>query len=239
MATAIAPKAKVSTRGIKVVADTQAAKYHIRKQGKPRTEQNSLQLEVRVNADSYVTIVDVDSEGGVNLLFPNNYQQRGFYGDGFVHASEKMLIPDSIRPGNKAGFYWDYSPPKGTDTIRVFTSTDLQTAQMIRDRVQSLQASVAQPGGGLKTRSVAAGVNSLRQDLAKVATRGIVTVYDPTSHVPSDTASVPSDQSATLPQPPIDLGGTSGGQVPGAAVGVASAPAADWTATSVTIAISD
>ncbi len=246
VATAAKRKESVSTRGIKVVADTQAAKYHIRKQGRPRTEQNSLQLEIRVNADSYITIVDVDSEGRVNLLFPNAYQQRSFYGDGFVRANETVLIPDSLKPGNKAGFYWDYSPPKGTDTIRVFTSTDLQTAQMIRDRVQSLQTAAAQNSGGLKTRSVAASVNSLRQDLAKTATRGIKTVYDPSSHIPaSDSASSVPDQPAVSyppvspPSPATDLGETSGSQAAAPAVAAAAPAPADWTATSVTIVIAD
>lgn len=251
VATAVKPKPTVSTRGIKVVADTQAAKYHLRKPGKPRTGQNSLQLEVRVNTDAYVTIVDVDSEGGVNLLFPNNYQQRSFYGDGFVKASESVLIPDSIKPGNKAGFYWDYSPPKGTDTVRVFTSTDLQTAQMIRDRIKALQTSGEQAGTTVKTRSVSSTVRSLRHSLATVAARGIITVADATSYVPGESGTPP--QADLAPAPASDMTPPAGIQeqpalaapampetgVPAAQVMASSAPAADWTAASVTIMISD
>lgn len=225
------PKRKptVSTRGVKVVADTQAAKYRIRKQGKPRSEQNSLQLEVKVNADSYVTIVDVDSEGGVNLLFPNNYQKRTFHGDGFIRANESLVIPDSLKPGNKAGFYWDYSPPKGTDTIRVFTSTDLPTAQMIRDRIASLQASSEKQPASVKTRSVATGIDSLRQQLAAVAARGILTVADDTSHIPGE---------AVLPQAQTPSPAVTEGQAEPALL-APPAPAPDWAAASVTIAISD
>jgi uncharacterized protein DUF4384 len=150
-------KPKISTRGIAVVAaDTQPAKYRIRKSGKPRTAENSLQLEVKVNADSYLTVVDVDSEGGVNLLFPNDYQESSFYPNGLVQAGATVLIPDSIRQGNKAGFYWDYSPPKGTDTVRVFSSTDLETAQMIRQRIKGLQATATKTSGKIGTRSVTA-----------------------------------------------------------------------------------
>ena len=250
VATAVKPKPTVSTRGIKVVGDTQAAKYHIRKSGKPRTEHNSLQLEVRVNADAYITIVDVDSEGGVNLLFPNNYQQRSFYGDGFIRASEPVLIPDSIKPGNRAGFYWDYSPPKGTDTIRVFTSTDLQTAQMIRDRITALQTSGEQAGTTVKTRSVANTVQSLRRSLATVAARGIITVADTTTPVPGAISAPPVDQTppaVPVPSPaaavPEQLTAltpdTPAASEPSAPVVASSAPAADWTAASVTIMISD
>lgn len=250
VATAVKPKATVSTRGITVVGDTQAATYHIRKADKPRTEHNSLQLEVRVNADAYITIVDVDSEGGVNLLFPNNYQQRSFYGDGFILASEPVLIPDSLKPGNKAGFYWDYSPPKGTDTIRVFTSTDLPTAQMIRDRIKALQTSGEKTGTTVKTRSVANTVQSLRRSLATVATRGIIVVADTTSPVPGEISAPPVAQTPpTMPDPastaaaPEQL--TALSQVtpatgePTTQVVASSAPAADWTAASVTIMISD
>ncbi len=230
---ASAPKRKptVGTRGIKVVADTQAAKYSIRKPGKPRSEQNSLQLEVKINADSYITIVDVDSEGGVNLLFPNHYQSRTFYRDGFVRANESVLIPDSLNPGNKAGFYWDYSPPKGTDTIRVFTNTDLPTAQMIRDRIASLQASAEKQSPAVKTRSVAAGMDSLRQELASVSARGILTVADDTSHIPG-AAVIPQPQATTMPAEV-----TGGPADP--TMSATAAPAADWAAASVTVTISE
>lgn len=253
VATAVKPKATVSTRGITVVANTQAAQYHIRTSDKPRTEHNSLQLEIRVNADAYVTIVDVDSEGGVNLLFPNHYQQRSFYGDGFIRAGEPVLIPDSLKPGNKAGFYWDYSPPKGTDTIRVFTSTDLQTAQMIRDRIKALQTSGEQAGATVKTRSVANTVQSLRRSLAAVASRGIVVVADTTNPVPGEISAPPvaltppaltdSAPAVAAPEQPAALTApapaTPAASVPVAPVVASSAPAADWTAASITILISD
>jgi Caspase domain/Domain of unknown function (DUF4384) len=248
VASAVKSKGSVSNRGIKVVADTQAVKYHIRNQGNPRTQQNSLQLEVRVNADSYVTIVDVDSEGGVNLLFPNSHQNRQYHGDGFMRAGEAVLIPDSLESGNQAGFYWDYSPPKGTDTIRVFSSTDLQTAQMIRDRIASLQAASENASVALKTRAIATGMHSLRQQLISVAARGILTVPDSTSHVPGDSnpfppetgqspPGVPANESPTYPVPdavaPVAFGGAT------EIAAAPSAPPADWTATSITITISE
>lgn len=242
VATETRPAQTTSTRGIAVVAATKPAKYRIRKQGMPRTESNSLQLEVRVNADSYVTVVDVDSEGGVNVLFPNNYQNKNYHGDGFIRASETMLIPDSIKPGNKAGFYWDYTPPTGTDTVRVFASADLQTANLIREHIHSVQASVTQTGDGLKTRSITGVVQSLRQLLAGIASRGIITVADDTSHIPgtvstatpeepmpSEQELLPQDLTTTIPQ-------TEGGDP---AVFASNVPQGDWAATSITITISE
>lgn len=234
---AAAQKTSVGTRGIAVVAgNTKPAQYRIRQPKEARSEMNSLQLEVNVSADSYLTIVDVDSEGGVNLLFPNNYQERSFVTDGFVRAGETVLIPDSLKPGNRAGFYWDYTPPKGTDTIRVFTSTDVQTAQMLRQRVQTLQTTASHISGGVKTRGVAAGIGTIRQDLATIATRGIVTVYDPTSHVPgAPIADQPEPASSVMPVPADPVALTP--PMPSSEPVVPTAPAADWAATSVTILV--
>jgi hypothetical protein len=233
-------KPKVGTRGIAVVAaDMQPARYRIRRPGKPRTAENTLQLEVRVNADAYISIVDVDSEGGVNLLFPNDYAKASFYPDGFVKAGEPVLIPDSLNNSNRAGFYWDYSPPKGTDTVRVFSSTDLETAQMIRQRVKNLQASAAKSSGKISTRAIAADLGSLRGDLARRATRGIVAVYDPTSHIPGPVdAGQPSSSTivATSELPPaIPEPLSSTDAVPANSTG----PVPDWAATSVTILVSE
>jgi hypothetical protein len=234
---AAAQKVSVGTRGIAVVAgNTKPAQYRIRRPKEARSEKNSLQLEISVSADSYLTIVDVDSEGGVNLLFPNNYQERSFVADGFVRAGETVLIPDSLKPSNHAGFYWDYTPPKGTDTVRVFTSTDVQTAQMLRQRVQTLQTTASQTSGGVKTRGVAASIGTIRQDLAKIATRGIVTVYDPTSHVPgAPIADQPEPSSSVAPAPAAPVAQTP--PVPASEPAVPTSPAADWAATSVTILV--
>jgi hypothetical protein len=89
-------------------------------------------LEIRVDRDAYLTIVDVDADGGVNLLFPNDAQARNFLPDGFVRAGSATRIPDSLAEDNRAAFHWDFAPPAGNDTIRVFATTDLETARSIR-----------------------------------------------------------------------------------------------------------
>jgi hypothetical protein len=237
----IPAKPTVSARGIAVVAgNTQPAIYHIRKSGKPRTAENSLQLEVKVNADAYLTVVDVDSEGGVNLLFPNDYAKAGFYPEGHVQAGETVLIPDSLQNANKAGFYWDYSPPKGTDTVRVFSSTDLETAQMLRQRVRNLQVTVAKVQGKINTRAITADIGSIREGLANRALRGIVPVYDPTPHIPgqvdirqqTEPAIPPTTDATPKPFAPPDPAGTAQ-PIPAAPVG----PDPDWAATSITIKV--
>jgi hypothetical protein len=165
----------LAIRGITVVADTEAAHMHVKRANEERAAGNSLQLEVNVSADAYLTIVDVDSEGSVNLLFPNSSQLSGFHRDGAARGGEPVVIPDSLQPGNGAGFYWDYSAPGGTDTIRVFASTDFATANKIRQRILAMRASKS---AGMSTRAVAGEVAGLREDFAQLATRDIVLAHD-------------------------------------------------------------
>jgi hypothetical protein len=186
----LAGRPQLGTRGIAVVADTQPAQLHIRQRDEPRSAQNSLQLEIEVSTDAYLTVVDVDSEGGVNLLFPNDYQQPSFHADGGVRAGEQVLIPDSLQSGNRAGFYWDYSPPRGVDTLRVFASTDLATAGTIRQRVRAMRQSVAQTQG-TAARAIAQDVGSLRMELTQLATRDIILASNPAA------PAIPSDWAAT------------------------------------------
>ena len=199
-----AKPAAVASRGIGVVADTKAAHYHIRKNGKPRTATNSLQLDLHTSADAYLTIVDVDSQGGVTVLFPNDYQRPGYLPNGFVKGGASLLIPDSLDNGNQAGFHWDYTPPKGVDTVRVFASTDLETATMIRQRIHALQKQAQQRGKpGVTTRGdLSASVGSLRQDLAKQATRGLIVVHDPSPVSMTPTAAAPASVPVAPPEPP-------------------------------------
>jgi hypothetical protein len=184
----------VNTRDIRLVTATGPARLHSRHQEEARNALNSLQLDIGVNADAYITIVDVDPEGNMNVLFPNDYQQPDFYANGAVRAGERVLIPDSLQTGNRAGFHWDYSPPRGTDTVRVFASTDLATAETIRRRIRSLQQSANQNRGNVETRGIPGDLGTLREELAGLATRGIKTVADPAAHGP---AAAPADWAAT------------------------------------------
>ena len=189
----------VGTRDIRLVTATGPAQLHSRHQEEARSAQNSLQLDIGVNADAYITIVDVDSEGNTNVLFPNDYQQADFYANGAVRAGERVLIPDSLQTGNRAGFHWDYSPPRGTDTVRVFASTDLATAETIRRRIRSLQQSANQNRGNVQSRGIAEDLGTLRVELSGLATRGITTVADPAAQHPAAHGPVaaPADWAAT------------------------------------------
>ena len=128
-----------------------AGTMRIRKLGEPRKETNSLMLEIRTSADAYVTVVDVDTEGNVHVLFPGP-ERTGFLPDGLVRGDEIVRLPDSLEPGGRAGFFWDYGPPAGIDTVLVFASRDLATARAFRARLATEPASIAPRGiGGLAT----------------------------------------------------------------------------------------
>jgi hypothetical protein len=83
---------------------------------------------------------------------------------------------------------------------------------------------------------VAASIGTIRQDFAKIATRGIVTVYDPTSHVPgSPIVEQPESSSSVMPASPAPVPELP--PVPSSEAAVPTSPAADWAATSVTILV--
>jgi len=153
-------KSSEPPRGIVLVSDDPAPGYRIRRQGEPRSHDNSLVIEIQTDRPAYITIVDVDAEGGVQQLFPNPRQRPGFLPDGRVPGGELVRIPDSLAPGNGAGFYWDYAPPVGRDTVRVFAAADLETAQTIRRFAAEAPAD---------SRALA----GLRAELATRAIRGI------------------------------------------------------------------
>jgi len=181
-----------ATRDIVLVRDEPAPQYRIRRAGEPRSPANSLVLEIQVDRPAYITVVDIDTEGGVYQLFPTPYQRPGFYPDGLVPANALVRIPDGLAPGNAAGFYWDYSPPAGQDTIRVFAATDLATARAIRDMVAAASAD-------------AAALAELRAKLAAANVRGVrVSVDEPAS--PPSTPLATSITPAPSPGSPAPTG---------------------------------
>jgi hypothetical protein len=144
----------------RAVGGTSRPVARIRRSADARSAENSLMLEIRADRDAYLTIVDVDTQGGVNLLFPNDYQHRDFLPDGFVRANAVTRIPDSLAEDNRAGFHWDYTPPPGKDTLRVFASADLATARTIR-RLAGQAGSRHEAIGELRSTLASKGVRGV------------------------------------------------------------------------------
>ncbi len=166
------------SRGVSVIPAGNDVRYRIRKPEEPRTSLNSLMLEIDSDRDCYLTIVDVDAEGGVTVLFPNAQQSAGFLPEGGIRAREIVRIPDSLAEPNRAGFFWDYSPPAGPDVIQVFATTDLESTQRLRAYIEDFRSQ-----GGARAAPAAAGrsvspasdpLDRLRAELANLAThRGV------------------------------------------------------------------
>jgi hypothetical protein len=223
---------QVGTRGIALVAaHTKPGLYTVKKAGEPRTRENSLQLEITTNLDSYVSIVDVDSEGRVSLLFPNSYAKPDFLPSGLIQAGVPTLIPDSLLDSNKAGFVWDYSPPTGIDTIHVFCTTDLQTANVIRRRIQSFQGGEKKFDEVVLARSFREQVGLIREDLAESAIRGVAVVQGgKMKSIGSSSGSPPASE-----MPRIQSGSTV--ERPAIESGASSGPPPDWAVNSITIKV--
>jgi hypothetical protein len=186
----------------------------IRRAGEPRTHLNSLMIEIRTSADSYVTIVDVDAEGGINVLFPNAYSNEAFHPGGRITGGETVRIPDSLQSGNRAGFLWDYRPPAGLDTIQVFACTDLATAKTIRGWLGAGPATTTRGLASSKSVPDLERLAGLRGELSRrVRTRGVPA---PGAEPDAATAAEEEDESPGTTEGP---------------------PAADWNATSIRIRV--
>jgi len=170
-----APEARPGDeRGMVLVSSSDSPRFQIRRPGDPRTPQNSLQLRVRASADCTLTVVDVDSSGRVQVLFPNPLSEgKGYHPDGAMKAGEELLIPDSLASGNRAGFHIDYSPPAGTDTVRAFCTRDPRAAKALRAAVDALDPSAPATRGTEEQ-----GLAALRLQLASLASRGLQLVAD-------------------------------------------------------------
>lgn len=256
---------QVGERGIAVVSDKmEAPVYHIRQSNQPRSLSNSLQLEVTSDTDAYITIVDVDAEGNVNVLFPNSYQNSRYFPEGFIEAGRTVLLPDSLQSGNQAGFHWDYANPPGVDTIRVFASTTPELAQRIR---QAVAGGNPQDIGSPQMTNSMAHLASLRQELVGSVTRGLITVPDdsetPVSHsamgameqpqvamvdpmpaqnsMPAGVGYIQDSPAQSVQPDPSMPGGMNAGQTVDSQMGgqaiPVGLPVSDWTAVSVTVLI--
>ena len=120
-------------------------------------------LEIYSDRPGYLSIVHIDTHGRAGLLFPNAHQRPDYYPQGSIPAGTPIRIPDSHEAANRAGFHWDYGPPAGRDTIRVFLSEDLDAAGSIRRSV------------GHEGSSALRSARKLRGDLTRSLVRGIVT----------------------------------------------------------------
>jgi hypothetical protein len=128
--------APVGTRGIKLTAAVDNHQISFYDPSAPRTYRNSLQLTVSTDVPCYLTLVSIDSAGNVLQLLPNPIQQQArFIPDGYLQANQNYLIPDSLEAGNRAGFYMDYAPPAGTDTVRAICTSSSNLAEEIRSDI--------------------------------------------------------------------------------------------------------
>ena len=157
--------------------------FHIRQNDEERTLSNSVQMEIWTDTEGFLTIVDVDANGFVNLLFPNKYQKTDFHPEGFIRAGTTIRLPDSLQTPNRAGFHWDIVKPPGVDTVQAFLTTDYQTALLIRHYVRGRMGSSHPSGtrGGPEASQPGSEFGQLRGELIKQITRGIMTVPDQTN----------------------------------------------------------
>ena len=187
-----------ATRGIKSVAakrvDLARPRFRIRGDNDQRSAENSLQLEVKVNVGSFVTIVDVDPIGKINLLFPADCHDDNFNKDGFIKGGEWVRFPDSIQSPNKSKCYLDFTEPPGTDTVLVLAAPSLETARDVREWLKGNSLTVRESQDQEKIKPGQPANTSLVLLRDEMKTRGIKAVAERVSTAsrkdPTDTKAV-------------------------------------------------
>jgi len=158
--------------GSRSPADTSRHTTASGNQGKPRTAENTLQLQVKVNADAYISIVEVDSEGGVNLLFPM-IRQPSFYPEGSRQGGETVLIPDSLLTPTRQ-LLLGLQSSEGHGHGSLFSSTDLGDGADDRQRIRNSRATASKATGKINSRALGESIDSIRGTLPNGAARGII-----------------------------------------------------------------
>ncbi len=167
----------------------------IKKTGEARTPENSLQLEIRTSADAWITVVDVDAAGAINVLFPTPVTKEGFLPEGRVRGGEWVRIPDGLATGNRAGFFWDVQPPAGTDTIQVFASATRAHADAIRSWLAAAPAPATR-GGPAAPPPPSVDARRLTDLSGRIAMRGFAVVADTQAPAPAVSAAAPAAPAA-------------------------------------------
>jgi hypothetical protein len=70
----------------------------------------------RSNEDCYLLMINTDSQGNINLIFPNR-----FYRDNLIKGGEARKIPDE-RMGQK--FELEFGEPTGEETVKVIATKE-------------------------------------------------------------------------------------------------------------------
>ncbi|MEZ5964392.1 MAG: caspase family protein [Planctomycetota bacterium] len=147
------------------------AGYHTYREEDGVSARNCLQVHVEVDRQCYVTIVDVDARGVLNLLFPNEMsEENGYLPDGLIPGGVRVSIPDAVRDDCQAGFLLPFLT-SGHETIRAFACTELATAQRIRDAVREARA--RQQAAPDDPSAVDDVLRRLRDDLTRVSLREV------------------------------------------------------------------
>ncbi|MCR9244877.1 MAG: caspase family protein [bacterium] len=137
--------------------------YRVYREGDRVDERNCVQVHVELDQDAYLTVVNVDGSGKIGLLFPNELsEENGYLPGGLVRGMERVSIPDAVSEDCAAGFLLPLLTP-GRETIRVFATTELATAETIRAAVREAQE-IQRTGGDIAEIDLV--LETLRDELA-------------------------------------------------------------------------
>ncbi|ADV66568.1 DUF4384 domain-containing protein [Deinococcus maricopensis] len=153
-------------------------------QGNPKYRiGEGLTVTVKTNSDAYVYLFDVNADGRITLISPNNYD-----GSNFVQAGQATSFP-----GPKAQYQFNVSGPAGQDKVLALASTEkLNLGDLARFEDDAAFATVSARGQDELAQALSIVVNPVPQD-AWVTDTAYFTVVG--------AAQAPAPQPQPQPQP--------------------------------------
>ena len=196
--------------------------YRTYREGDAIDDRNCLQLFIAAEQDCYITVVNIDGEGAIGLLFPGDSFAPDFLPDGFVSGGAEVRIPDSLdaersRAGDNLGLW-----TAGRENVRVFATEDLGTAELIRDSVRRIEQHQKENPDDLNTLQEL--IRGLRDELSQVAGRRIRGLKKVSNRPRRDSAAAPN--AAATDDASSDTTGT-------------ALPIGDWTATTISFTVEE
>lgn len=88
------PSKRSTSRGLRVEVWTEQARYEIG---------SEVTFYLRSNHDCYVMLLDLQTSGGLYVLFPNSYQEENFVRGGRIYTIPSSQHPFSINAGGPTG----------------------------------------------------------------------------------------------------------------------------------------
>lgn len=104
-----------------------------------------ISFNVQPSHDGYLTLVNIDCEGGMAVIYPNSESRKGDNPKGFFRGGQKLRIPPK-----DAIYYFYVMPPFGKESVKVFLTPEPLNLDLEQARWEQQRKSANSPVPALR-----------------------------------------------------------------------------------------